>query len=752
MADVQPTTTDKFGEHYPVQLATRFPRVFKRVDELWGKPDVDDYLFSLIVDQRGGRQGFPPDVMSELIRLQHIHEIMHPRKDNSPWAQHMSEVELKALTEVQSFLAHQKAQPHPADTSPRSAAEAVRPAEQATAKRNSFSFPAPATVDSIDKLIEERDRKALPAKMQRLGEALIEEGVLTESDLTDALEFQRNHRGYHLGEILVNMGLVEQVQVNRLLSRRLGIPYVNLKKLKVSPEALERVPPDVAAKYMAMPVCLVGKKLIVAVEDPLKFEGREFLSFYTHMAIELVMADRSDIEAAIRSYGEVTINDIAQQDSLDDLAPAEQVKPVKPEAEPALNDNAVVRLVNKIINDAHAQGASDIHIETQVASNRTIIRFRKDGSLTQYFELPPVYRNPVISRLKIMCNLDISEKRKPQDGKINFANFGGLELELRVATIPTLEGYEDVVMRLLAQGKPKALNDIGLSPRNQRAIEEIAAKPYGLFLVCGPTGSGKTTSLHSVLNHLNTPDRKIWTAEDPVEITQDGLCQVQVNAKIGFDFAAAMRSFLRADPDVIMVGEMRDLETTKMGIEASLTGHLVLSTLHTNSASESIVRLLDLGMDPFNFADALLGVLAQRLAKSLCSKCKKLYYPKPEELEALLDEFCLTGQGEEISALYRRQDIMDEWKARFGDGNGRLTLYAADGCEACDHTGYAGRFGLHELLVASPEVKRLVRTRAPVSDILAAGLRAGMRTLKQDGIEKVLRGIADMRQVRAVCT
>jgi len=277
-----------------------------------------------------------------------------------------------------------------------------------------------------------------------------------------------------------------------------------------------------------------------------------------------------------------------------------------------------------------------------------------------------------------------------------------------------------------------------------RDLKRMVAKPHGLCLVCGPTGSGKTTTLHSLLAYINTDERKIWTAEDPVEITQEGLRQVQVNAKIGWTFASAMRSFLRADPDVIMVGEMRDAETTKTGIEASLTGHPVLSTLHTNSAPESVVRLLDMGMDPFNFADALLGILAQRLARRLCTACRQAYTPSAEELDDLLKEYCMDG------ALDPERELA-AWRGRYGDPKGNIVLYRASGCERCGKTGYDGRVGLHELLRADDAVKHLVQTRATVTEIKAAAVAAGMRTLKQNGIEKILQGLTDMPQVRAVC-
>jgi type II secretory ATPase GspE/PulE/Tfp pilus assembly ATPase PilB-like protein len=331
-----------------------------------------------------------------------------------------------------------------------------------------------------------------------------------------------------------------------------------------------------------------------------------------------------------------------------------------------------------------------------------------------------------------MANLDIAERRKPQDGKIRF-RLPEREIELRVATIPTAGGNEDVVMRILTATEAIPIERLGMTERNLQAMKAAADRPHGLVLVVGPTGSGKTTTLHSVLAYINTPERKIWTAEDPVEITQYGLRQVQVHPKIGLTFAIAMRAFLRADPDVIMVGEMRDRETAETGIEASLTGHLVLSTLHTNSAVETIVRLLDMGLDPFNFADALLAVLAQRLVRCLCAKCKEAYHPD-------------RAQYDEIAQAYGK----DEFERLGHVYDETFRLYRGRGCSECNKTGYRGRAAIHELLIASDEIRRLVQSRARVAEILAVARVEGMTTLVQDGVLKVLEGLMDYKQVKAV--
>ena len=395
------------------------------------------------------------------------------------------------------------------------------------------------------------------------------------------------------------------------------------------------------------------------------------------------------------------------------------------------NASTIVQLINKIIVDGYNLNCSDIHIEPSKGTRPAVVRFRIDGMCREVLKIPAKNVRASIARIKVMSNLDITESRKPQDGKIA-VKMRGKPLELRVATLPTING-ESVIMRILAAGDNAIpFEKLGFSDRNFEACKRMMENPHGIILVVGPTGSGKTTSLHAVLGALNTPDRKILTAEDPVEITQHGLQQVQVMPKIGYTFAMALRAFLRCDPDIILIGEMRDHETAHSGIEASLTGHLVFSTLHTNSAPETIVRLLDMGLDPMNFADALIGIVAQRLVRTLCSTCKEPYKPSQEELDRLIHLY-----GEEY---------FPELNIDFDE----VQLFKPGACEKCGGTGYRGRAGIHEALEGTPDMKKLIAKSTVVDEIRKLAYREGMRGLQQDGIAKIFKGLTDLEQLRRV--
>jgi type II secretory ATPase GspE/PulE/Tfp pilus assembly ATPase PilB-like protein len=603
--------------------------------------------------------------------------------------------------------------------------------------------------------------------MVRIGEALTALGLISQGQLTEALEQQKGDRSVPLGELLVRRGLVSRQDLQTALARKMGYPVVDVAGFPAEAEAVRKLPFATATKLNVLPLLLRGGRLIVALEDPSRRITIEELEFVTQSKVVPTLATAVQIARALpgtyEKFGADTTGGRIDPGAGFEFDPQDASKLVETlelqhsnaESAAALDedpgieqsDNSLVRLINTMIADASAQGVSDIHIETHPGREKVKIRFRKDGGLRPYLELPHTYRNALIARIKIMCDLDISERRKPQDGKINFAKFSPQhKLELRVATIPTNNSLEDVVMRLLASAKPLPLEKLGVSEHNYERLLTAIQRPYGMVLCVGPTGSGKTTTLHSALAKINTPERKIWTAEDPVEITQAGLRQVQVNPKIDWTFAKALRAFLRADPDVIMVGEIRDQETAQMAVEASLTGHLVMSTLHTNSAPETVTRLLDMGMDPFNFADALLAVLAQRLVRRLCNQCRVTREATDSETEEILGDYMHAFPAGD--SRYSKDAVLDGWMARFGQ-NGRLKHHHAPGCKTCEDSGFRGRVGLHELLTVSRDMRRLIQTGARVEELVNTALAEGMRTLRQDGIEKVLQGFTTIEEVRA---
>jgi type II secretory ATPase GspE/PulE/Tfp pilus assembly ATPase PilB-like protein len=605
-----------------------------------------------------------------------------------------------------------------------------------------FSAKDEAAAEELAKILGiafyNQHRAARTNKPSKFG-GLVDKGLVSEKDIERAVSAARVNQ-LDVAKILEEEFRVPKTEILQALAQFYGCSFWEPSGALMPGELKSRVSSDFLKKNVCAPIERREGTVQVAVEDPYDLTRLDAIKVMNLAPrYEFAVGLRDDILSYVRaSYGETgpVVEEADLGRIINDLGSGEEGE-LEGEAEPATpevdeTDSGIVRLCNQIIIDAYNRGASDIHVEPYGKTAPTIVRLRVDGDCQKYLEVPAPHRSALVQRLKIMAKLDISEKRKPQDGKIRFRGPMGT-IELRVATIPTSGGNEDVVMRILAASKPLPLERMGFLERNLAAFKEILQKPYGICLVVGPTGSGKTTTLHSALGFINTEDMKIWTAEDPVEITQPGLRQVQVHPKIDFTFAAAMRSFLRADPDVIMVGEMRDHETAAIGIEASLTGHLVFSTLHTNSAPETIVRLLDMDIDPFNFADALLGIMAQRLVRTLCS-CKEEYAPSAEEFAELVQEY-----GAE------------HWDRVGVSYSPSLRLSRPKGCPRCGNTGYKGRMGIHELLVASDEIKRMVQKRKPVEELRNQAIQEGMTTLLQDGIIKVLRGHTDFKQVRAVC-
>jgi type II secretory ATPase GspE/PulE/Tfp pilus assembly ATPase PilB-like protein len=614
-------------------------------------------------------------------------------------------------------------------------------------KRGGASF-MPKDEEAADELSKilgiafyNQHRAARSNKPSKYG-LLIDKGLVSEKDIESAVSNARVNQ-MDVAKVLMEDHKVPKEEIGRALSQFYNCPFWDPQGRTIPEDLKQRLTPEFLRKNMCAPVEKKEGTLLVAVEDPYDLTRLDSIkAMNLAPRHDFVVGLRADIVDYIgTSYG-LTPQTAEEQDlgriimqlgsgEEDELEGAEPDPNAPPEIDET--DSGIVKLANQIIIDAYNRGASDIHIEPYGKTAPTQVRLRIDGDCAKYIDIPAPHRNAIVQRFKIMAKLDIAEKRKPQDGKIRFKGPMG-HIELRVATIPTSGGNEDVVMRILAASKPIPLEKMGFSERNIAEFKKILQKPYGICLVVGPTGSGKTTTLHSGLGFINTVDMKIWTAEDPVEITQAGLRQVQVHPKIEFTFAVAMRAFLRADPDVIMVGEMRDHETAATGIEASLTGHLVFSTLHTNSAPETITRLLDMEIDPFNFADALLGILAQRLVRTLCKDCKEEYNPTQEEFAELMQEYGL--------------ESWDRLGVRYAPD---FKLYRPKGCPKCGNTGYKGRMGIHELLVATDELKRKIQRRDPIEELRRQAMRDGMTTLLQDGIQKVIQGSTDFKQVRAVC-
>jgi type II secretory ATPase GspE/PulE/Tfp pilus assembly ATPase PilB-like protein len=560
----------------------------------------------------------------------------------------------------------------------------------------------------------------------RLGEVLVSEGLATETEIQVALKQQKREEGKRLGEVLVEMGVVDEASVAKVLADRLGLRFIDLDIEKIDSAALKDVPAQIIREHQVYPIRTDNASVTIAIGDPLDTDATEAVQFACRKRVVEVVANPEQINYKIH---ELFMNQEISEDFgafLRSLGGRPDLGDVQG------NDAIVVKLVNRFIIDAIRERASDIHFEPYGDREEFVIRFRIDGQLRPYRRIPSEYRETIVARLKIMARLNIAERRLPQDGKIRFA-FGEREIELRMVTLPTSGENEDVVLRILAGHGALPLVEMGLNKNNLKGIEKLVRMPYGLVLAVGPTGSGKTTTLHSMLADINDVRKKIWTVEDPVEITQPGLRQLQVQPQIGLSFAAAMRSFLRADPDIIMVGEMRDQETAHMAVEASLTGHLVLSTLHTNTAPETITRLIDMGLDPFSFSDALLGILSQRLARRLCTRCREEHKPTGPEYEELVGHL-----GQEIVDTASRL--------------GRLKLWRSNGCRFCERTGYRGRLALHELLVNDDDIRGAMQRKATTAEIRSIAQNAGMRTLLHDGFEKCLNGDTDLQQVLSVCS
>jgi type IV pilus assembly protein PilB len=549
--------------------------------------------------------------------------------------------------------------------------------------------------------------------VRALTDILVDRGLVT-ADQLDAAEEQR--AGRTLGGALVEDGVLTEVQLVEAVASQHGLRFVDFADLSVDASAVSLLPPAVCRRHTVLPVGYDEGRLLLAMADPGNVVAIDDVRSLTRRDVRPVVATRVDLLAAINRYhrADIGLDDITSELQADE-------EPTAGPVEGSADDAPIVRFVNVLITQAIQDRASDIHVEPGEREMR--VRFRIDGVLHEVMRPSRNLQAGVVSRLKIMADIDIAERRVPQDGRLS-VNVSGRKVDLRVATLPTVWG-EKVVMRILDNSTARLdLADLGFRATNYDRFAESFRKPYGMVLVTGPTGSGKSTTLYATLNIVSTPEKNVITVEDPVEYRLPGINQVQVNTKAGLTFAAALRSILRSDPDIVLVGEIRDHATAQIAIEAALTGHLVLSTLHTNDAPSAISRLVEMGIEPFLVGSAIDCVLAQRLARRLCPKCKESYTPTPEALA----------------------------KAGFGrtDGEPLPTLQRAVGCTVCSRTGYAGRLALHEVMPVTEDVARLGVERASADEIARAARAQGMQTLRQDGFAKVLQGVTSLEEILRV--
>ena len=551
----------------------------------------------------------------------------------------------------------------------------------------------------------------MTTEARHLGTMLVQEGLLDRADLDRATEIQ-GETGMPLGRILVEEGFVKETDLVKTLARHIGLEFVSLDEVTIDPSASALIPEPLARRYNAIPIAFEDGSLVVAMADPANVLAIDDIRAITGLDVLPRVATKTEVEDAISRMARFddSVSDLGEL--LDDEAEVEDLGAL----EASVDEAPVVKLVNTIITRAINERASDIHIEPGERDLR--IRFRIDGVLHESMSTPRAIANAMVSRLKIMADINIAERRIPQDGRMSL-KVAGKQVDLRVATLPSVYG-EKVVLRILDRSSVMLeLTDLGFGARNLERFQEAYERPYGAILVTGPTGSGKSTTLYATLNVLNDPKVNIITVEDPVEYRLGGITQIQVNRKAGLTFASALRSILRADPDVVLIGEIRDRETAQIAIEAALTGHLVLSTLHTNDSSSSIGRLIEMEVEPYLVASSIDGILAQRLARRLCEKCKVTTPPVAEEFEKL--------------GLETPKEV-----------------YSPEGCGSCANTGYRGRLALHEILLVDEEIQRLAVERRPSDEIKVAALAAGMTTLWQDGIEKVATGVTSLEEIMRV--
>ncbi|GAC1514909.1 MAG: type IV-A pilus assembly ATPase PilB [Gemmatimonadaceae bacterium] len=595
---------------------------------------------------------------------------------------------------------------------------------------------------------------------ERIGDLLLREGLITKEHLDKALQEQRQN-GTRVGYNLVKLGFIQETEVTKMLARQYRMPAVDLSKFEVDPKIARLIPGDLAIKHLVLPLKRDGRTLTVAMADPTNLSVLDDLKFITRYDIFPVIAGEFTLRNSVEKYYESS--DMQMQNLLKDIEGTSEegdVEVVEEKEEEinaaalaaAVDDAPVVKLINAILTDAVKRGASDIHFECFEHELR--VRYRVDGALQEVMKPPLKLKAALISRFKIMAQLNIAERRVPQDGRIKL-KMGRKVIDYRVSTLPTLFG-EKVVLRILDKGNLTLdLEKFGIEPRAERELMEAVSNPYGMVLVTGPTGSGKTTTLYSALSKVNSIDTNIMTAEDPVEYNLFGVNQVLVRTEIGMTFAAALKAFLRQDPNIIMLGEIRDLETGGIAIKAALTGHLVLSTLHTNSASETVTRLLDMGLEPFNVSSALNLVLAQRLVRRICSNCKQRYEPDKVELAAAkvtadttLRDLRFTDEAIQNAISRASKEAVPyltnvTLDTRVGD----ISFFRGTGCDTCSGSGLKGRQGLYEVMFMTPNLRKLILQNVGAAEIREGAIGEGMLSLRMDGWLKVMKGITTMEQV-----
>jgi type IV pilus assembly protein PilB len=557
-----------------------------------------------------------------------------------------------------------------------------------------------------------------PRKIKKLGDILVEEGLISSEQLERAL-LEQSRTDQLLGRILIDLKMVKESDLMAALAKQIGFRFVDLSDYTVDAAAAMLIPDQVARRYRALPIGYEDSKLLVAMADPANLFALDDIRTITGMDIQPVVATAADIETAIHKYNRMdqSVQQMASEAATaaeDDIAALEGIAA-------AVEEAPIVKMVNLLISQALADRASDIHVEPTEKDVR--IRYRIDGVLQEVMRSPKSIQAGLISRLKVMADINIAERRVPQDGRVGLT-VGGKSIDLRVATLPTVFG-EKIVLRVLDKSAvPLKLEDLGFADSAYKRYREAFTKPYGAILVTGPTGSGKSTTLYATLNIVNKVDKNIITIEDPVEYRLHGINQMQMNTRAGLTFASALRSILRADPDIIFVGEIRDRETALIAIEAALTGHLVMSTLHTNDAPSSLPRLVEMGVETYLVASAIDCVVAQRLARKLCSRCREGYTPDRTALE---EAGFPEHQWPEVKEMFR-----------------------AVGCASCSKTGYRGRLGLYEVMPMTEEIERLVVERASSEEIRRSARRDGMITLREDGLEKVRLGLTSIEEVLRV--